>query len=165
MNEIMRRGGLVACLAKETDIEHVALNLRDGDVRLALSIMPPYMTPADAVRHTVSASVWVAAVRKDDRCLGLIGVASNPLEDGVGSPWLLALDELLEHWATVARCTKPFVERMLKDFHLLRQRVDMRERRVLRWLEWVGFSATGPTPFGSVGLPFYTVEYRRPHEL
>lgn len=102
----------------------------------------------------------------DEPMLGLInnqpaaiwGVNPISLITGAGSPWMVGT-ELLEqkpkYWLPLART---LLEDWRNSYSVLENHVDVRNRKSIRWLRWMGFEFAEPKPYGPFGMPFHKFE-------
>lgn len=76
-------------------------------------------------------------------------------EDGVGTPWLVgtdALDRCSRELITEARKTLAIWQRF---YPVLRNVVDARNKKSIRWLKHLGFTVRDPKPLGLAGELFH----------
>jgi len=81
----------------------------------------------------------------------------------VGSPWLLATQEMDEWAYTVGKMSKGFLLGMIEDFDYLVNYVDVRNVRSIKWLKWLGFNIHEPEPYGPFGMPFHKFDMEATH--
>lgn len=86
---------------------------------------------------------------------------SAPLIGKAGSPWMVGTTELDKHAMAFLRRCRPQVVAMLADYDILQNYVDVRNRKAIIWLKWLGFSMDEAAPFGPFKLPFHRFEMRR----
>lgn len=93
--------------------------------------------------------------------IGIFGVGGAGYKNAVGHigiPWLLAADELVEgpNAISLARISRPWVERLGKNFDVLANYVYAKNEVHIRWLKWAGFTvAKEAVPWGPFKAPFY----------
>jgi hypothetical protein len=83
------------------------------------------------------------------------GVNPGSLATGHGIPWMLGTDKLdryAKHWLPVARRALNY---SANGYNILENYVDVRNRKSVRWLKWMGFEFDEARPYGHLGLPFY----------
>lgn len=88
-----------------------------------------------------------------NRLAWLIGCA--PVGLGIGSPWLMATDDVRACPGILTKLTKGHIAQMLKVYPALLNYVDARNTDSVRWLARLGFTVEEPTPYGAAGLPFH----------
>lgn len=78
-----------------------------------------------------------------------------------GLVWILGTNLVDRHArAFLAQTNKEFLD--VKAMHpILFNFVDVRNRRAVRWIKWLGFEMQGPIPYGPFKKPFYRFEWRR----
>ena len=139
----------------------VAANMREADVREVWA--SSHSTPERAVRESlrVSTAAWIGYYDGWPVCV--FGVAPLNMVAGIGSPWLLATDELTERPAAFLRRCRPYVARMLRVYPKLVNHVDDRNEASKRWLSWLGFTLCEPEPHGPDRLSFRPFHLEVPH--
>ncbi|MDR3555920.1 MAG: hypothetical protein P4L55_14275 [Syntrophobacteraceae bacterium] len=106
------------------------------------------------LEHSVAA--WTGLKVPEHRPLCMFGVM--PMEgilSGMGAPWFLSTPELRKYALRFLKDCDPYLNRMLDIFPTLVEYVDARHTRGIKWLKWLGFTLTGPEPWGPFGLHFY----------
>lgn len=138
--------------ARLDDALVVAANMREAD--RAEVWASSHATPERAIREAlrVSTAAWVGYY--DGRPVCVFGVAPLNMVAGIGSPWLLGTDELVERPAAFLRRCRPYVARMLAVYPKLVNHVDDRNEASKRWLSWLGFTLCEPEPYGPDRVPF-----------
>lgn len=110
-----------------------------------------------AIANAVQASgdlCWSVCNGADfDRLVWVIGCA--PVALGIGSPWLLATDDVQLCPGTLTKLTKAHIAEMLKVYPRLVNMVDARNGDSVRWLARLGFVIEPAVPYGVAGLPFH----------
>jgi hypothetical protein len=130
----------------------VAEHMREADRAevWATSHSTPWQATTEALR--VSTAAWAGLY--DGRAVCVFGVAPINMIAGIGSPWLLGTEELVERPAAFLRRCRPYVGKMLRVYPTLVNHVDDRNEASKRWLEWLGFTLGDPRPHGPDGVPF-----------
>ena len=139
----------------------VAAGMREAD-RLevwATSKSSPESAILESIR--VSTHAWIGYY--DDRPVCVFGVAPLNMVAGIGSPWLLGTDELVERPAAFLRRCRPYVARMLAVYPKLVNHVDDRNEASKSWLRWLGFELGEPEPHGPFGVPFRPFKLELPN--
>lgn len=117
----------------EADIIELAGALRQSDIDELNAVTDQSII--DAVRTSVSNShpdyCWAYHV---DGVLVLIYGCSRS-----GSPWMLGTDELNKHLKQLTVRTRVVVCDMLKQWPLLSNVIDVRQKKTIRWLKTIGF--------------------------
>jgi len=137
-------------LATPDDALYVGQRLRQRDVdevRAASGLTPEAALSASLA---VSTSAWVVL---DGTPVAVFGVA--PIADGIGAPWLLATDAFRAQSRYLMRHSEEYLQRMLGEYPVLMNYVDVRNADSLRYLRRVGFVFTAYEPeFGVERRPF-----------
>ena len=137
--------------------DEMAANMREADRDEVWAAA--HVTPKQAVRHSLLGSRDSQAGLVDGRTVCLFGVGSSTAL-GYGVPWMLATDELERHQVAFLRRCRGAVEEMRRDYVMLRNWVDARNEKAIKWLGWLGFEVHDPEPFGIDQLPFHMFEMR-----
>lgn len=139
----------------------VAANMRDAD--RAEVWASSHESPEAAVSRSlrVSTHAWVGYY--DDRPVCVFGAAPLNMIAGLGSPWLLGTDELVDRPAAFLRRCRPYVARMLAVYPKLVNHVDDRNEASKRWLSWLGFNLGEPEPHGPDRILFRPFHLEVPH--
>lgn len=139
----------------------VAANMREADRREVWA--SSRSTPEGSIRESlrISTHAWVGYY--DDRPVCVFGVAPLNMVAGLGSPWLLGTDELVERPAAFLRRCRPYVGRMLAVYPKLVNYVDDRNEASKAWLSWLGFEISEPEPHGPDGAMFRPFKLEVPH--
>ncbi len=130
----------------------VAEHMREADRAevWATSHSTPWQATTEALR--VSTAAWAGLY--DGRAVCVFGVAPINMIAGIGSPWLLGTEELVERPAAFLRRCRPYVGKMLRVYPTLVNHVDDRNEASKEWLRWLGCTLGEPEPFGVARLPF-----------
>lgn len=139
----------------EWDATNLARHLRQRDRDEVLASVGEDVE--SAIMRAVQASgdlCWAVDNRADCfRLVWLIGCA--PVAPGIGSPWLLATDDVSACPGTLTKLTKLHIAEMLKVYPRLLNMVDARNEDSVRWLARLGFEIAPAAPYGVAGLPFH----------
>lgn len=137
----------LAPIVRDVDRQEIwATSRRDPDIALMRCVM-------------ISDKAWTVRMNGDMVCL--FGVAPISLITGVGSPWMIATDDLEKYsFAFLGRC-RQYVAEMLECYPTLINHVDARNEPSRLWLKWLGFKMQDyPEPYGVLKKPFYKFEMR-----
>lgn len=132
---------------------HVAANMRGAD--RAEVWAAGHRTPREALERAVDLSTLAWVGYGDGEPAAAWGVAPASLLGETGIPWLLGTDAIERHPAAFLRRCRGLLADMSRDFLVLRNLVDLRNRTSIRWLKWLGFTLEPPVPHGPDRLPFH----------
>lgn len=118
-------------------------------------------TPEQVMREGIEASDMAFTGLIDDRPVVMWGVVKESLICDVATPWMVATSALDRHAATFLRRCKGMVDDMLARYGNLRNFVDARNVRAIRWLEAMGFTLEEPKPYGALNMNFHRFSMRR----
>jgi hypothetical protein len=150
LSTIFNRGALEIRDASHADILPIAHNMRDGDVQEVWA--SHCKTPAEALTIGMkNSAVCYTAVQAGVPC-AMFGVV--PMPDGDGQIWFLGTDLTYEIKICFGRVSRIIVDRFLKIYPALYNYVDVRNKKSIEWLKWLGASFLEPKPYGDLGLPF-----------
>lgn len=132
----------------------LAPNMREADQKEIWA--SSRMLPLEALRRSmdVSPAPMTGLVDGEVVCMFGIGQASL-VNTGNGVPWLLASGKMNRHARAFFKLSREYIESAKKDYHLLVNRVDARNKASIRWLRWLGFTLDEPRPFGYDDIPFH----------
>jgi hypothetical protein len=105
--------------------------------------------PCVAVVRSYSAAEWCNIVHVDGVPAVIYGVTRTNI-DGVGSPWMLATDDIAKIGRRFLKGSRAEVQRMRESFPWLYNKVHCENRLSMKWLRWLGFEIFDD-PVGSGG--------------
>lgn len=117
-------------------------------------------TPEQALAAGARNGLFTLVALFDGAPVCVFGVVPVSALSGVGAPWMVATDRLDRHARQFVRHCRPVVAEMSAIFPVLRNLVDARNTRAVRWLRWLGFTLFPAVPFGPDRLPFHPFEIR-----
>lgn len=131
---------------KLTDILPVADNLREADRMevAAASGRPPREVLLSCF---FEGKPCVTLCNRNDQPVAMCGVV--PLEDKWGGIWLLGTDDLVTDKLTrfsFLRQARAFVDELHKQYPVLGNCVDARNKVHVKWLQWMGFTFIAEHP-------------------
>jgi len=138
--------------ARPDDVAAILPHLRRADID---EIQALNMEPARAVEQSLRTSerAWTAEFDGAVSILG--GVTTVSHLGGVGMPWLVATDAVEANRRTFLEWSQVFVPQVCVGYCVLRNIVDARNTRAVRWLKWAGFKFDEPFRHAVTGVPFY----------
>lgn len=128
--------------ARPEHIRTIARRMREGDRREveAASGKTPGQALVFSLRKSSLAWTWTI----DGRPEMMFGVGDLNILAGVGAPWLLGTDVVLNHQMEFLRSSIEWRNQLLRRYSVLRNFVDVRNEVSVRWLRWLGFSLSDP---------------------
>lgn len=139
-------------------IEYLAKNMSELDTQEVWAA--GHATPLEALKFSVMVSrdtkVWLG----DGEVVCICGIGNSTLISDVGSPWMLASEDLKRFSKQFLRESKRFMAKAKKEHRLLLNYVDARNKPSVKWLKWLGFELLPAEPYGVDGLPFHRFEMR-----
>ena len=120
--------------------------------------------PLRALRRSLELSVfsWTGMLTPGMKPVCMWGlIPFGGLLSGQAAPWFSSTDELGRHRVFFVKRNRKFLRRMLDLYPHLTDYVDVRHKRAIRWLKWLGFTV-GPEikTFGPNSMPFYKFEMK-----
>ncbi len=93
----------------------------------------------------------------------IFGVVPQYVIADIGVPWMLGSDLIDDraHGLQFARTSIILRDWAQADYRLLRNNIDIRNERAVRWLKWMGFTVEKPRPFGPDDVLFSTFSRER----
>ena len=138
--------------ATAADAHYLAPRLREEDRAEGVAMFGMEPLPL-LLGGVLGGRAWVGVM--DDNPLGIYGVASSHVEEGVGHPWMVATPSLIKHQISFLKQSPAAVAQLQDGYHTLTNLVDERNTVHIRWLKWCGFSIVRRFPeFGFEKRPF-----------
>ncbi len=106
-------------------------------------------SPLEAVEKSVACSSHCGALVVDGELLAIFGAGPTNGTD------------VEKHHRAFLQATRGIIAELLKDFAHLRNAIDARNTRALRWARWAGFTIEAAVPYGVEGVPFHPISIRR----
>lgn len=133
------------------DIDHVAANLCEGEMRTLLDVYGAGVRAKEKVLDAIllSESCLVAA-RDRGPALAIVGVVPQSQLSGVGCLWMVATEEAFKDTRTLVRAGRRHVQWLLGNYSRLVGRVDARNEGTVKWLRLLGFTVHEPVADGRV---------------
>jgi hypothetical protein len=78
--------------------------------------------------------------------VAVFGCYPHPSQEGVGIPWMLGTTLLDTHAVTLCRLCRPVVDDWQRRYTYLTNLASLENRKVLKWLRWLGFKFAGTYP-------------------
>ena len=146
--------------ASVEDAALLARTLRPADRDEVIATVGP-----DGIERAIVRSILLStdakAAEADGELVALLGVAPISLLGGIGAPWFLGTPRVDRLPGALTRGARRYLaEIMAADYPVLRNHVDARNVRSVRWLQRLGFTIHPAEPFGVAGLPFHLFEMR-----
>lgn len=149
---ITYRGGTMA------DAEWLAPRLRAADRAECWAAQG--LAAEVTLRRSVEASSVLIAAEVDGELAALFGIAPVGVMAGHGAPWMLATPLADQHGRAWLRDAPQWLTLIGDGWSVLRNCVDARNLRSIRWLRRMGFEVGKAAPWGWAGLPFHPFEMR-----
>lgn len=114
------------------------------------------VTPLDCLCHGLeySRKAWTGLIDGIPVCM--FGVVPSSILGNVGRPWMVGTKLLDEHPHVFLRRCQGCLREMREGFDTLENFVDVRNKRAIEWLVWLGFDIWMPAEkIGPYGLPFF----------
>ena len=134
-------------------LAHVAAGMRPAD--RAEVWAAGHRTPHEALERAVGLSTVIRMGHADGEPGAIWGVGPASLLGETGVPWLLGTGLIERHAKLFLRGCPGALDDLQRDFVVLRNLVDARNRLSIRWLRWLGFTIEPAVPHGPDRLPFH----------
>jgi len=133
-------------------IQPIAENVREAD-RLELWAAAMH-TPTQTMESSLKISdmAWTGLIDGIPVCM--FGVAPVGFIGNVGRPWMVGTDLLDKYPFVFLRRCRKCVKMMLDLYPMLENYVDLRNKKAIGWLKWLGFSFGNPASAGPYGVEF-----------
>jgi len=142
------------------DVAYLSDHLRQADIdELAVT---GYTNPAEAVEMAYQRTLpeLQTVVEWDGQLLIMTGCAADSLLSNVGIPWMLGTEAMMQHMKAITIGAHQAIAVFLQHWPILRNVVDARNTRTMRWITSLGFELT-PAPAYVPGYPLFQFEKRR----
>jgi hypothetical protein len=117
--------------------------------------------PYEALARSVKLSPGSLTGLADGQVGCIFGVGAASILTGVGSPWMLGSPVLQYHAKVFLRANKVWLADEQLRWDKLINFVDIRHRRAVRWLDWLGFTLFDPAPYGPDSMMFHKFVWER----
>lgn len=91
----------------------------------------------------------------------VFGVSAASVLVSSGAPWMVGTEEIDKHPFRFLRHGRDVIQHMLRQYEILENYVDARNRMAVKWLKWLGFTIHPPEPYGVFGMPFHKFTLKR----
>lgn len=131
------------------------LRKEDAEEVLAYDYESTFQTLEQSVKQSTDPKVWLV-----DGVPALIcGVAITRLL-GTATPWALSSPLVDAHPYIMLHGSRIIVDGWRKEHTYMKNYVDARYIKSIKWLHWLGFEIGDAIPFGPKQLPFHPIEMR-----
>jgi len=142
------------------DAVQVALNIRESDRDEIWASGKKLPIPCLLSAYNRSSMCQSIVVDGDVVCI--LGVAPVSFLDSVGSPWLIATDNVYKYPVSFLRICQKAVLAMQSSYSTLINYVDDRNKISMTWLSHLGFHVfEDAEPYGPFNMPFHRFELRK----
>ncbi len=137
------------------DVNYIADNLRESDMNELIAARGQGIDIHEIVETAWRLSVlcWVA-VNDEQEPIMIWGATPVDATHGLGSPWLLGTEEIYKYGKVLLHEIPAYVTKLHEKFPCLINRIDARNTKTIKWLQYLGFSVEDPVPHGPYGMPF-----------
>lgn len=142
--------------ARFEDCALVAAVVRPQDAEECLAASGKGVQEALESGFPFTEKAWTGFV--DGEVIGMAGVSTHPHMPEVGVPWMMTSKLMDKVAMQFLRINRDKVDEMKEGHQLLKNYVDARNVKAIRWLKWLGFTILPAEPFGVAGLPFHPFE-------
>lgn len=148
--------------ATQAHADELARTMRQRDVDEAWAMAR--LSAAEALRTSIAATPQTLAGFADGRLLCLFGIAPVNILAGTACPWMLSTDLMVQHGRGVLLRNIQILGEAKKNWRMLHNLVDVRNKVSIRWFEWLGFTVLRDHPIhvGPDQMPFYHALWERP---
>ena len=131
----------------------MAYNMREIDVQEVWA--SSRSRPLEALVNSLKSSERARTGLVDGKIACMFGVCRKNLMSKEGIIWLLGTDLLKKHSIRFLRENKKEIMDISKEFSILENYCDSRNKITLKWLSWLGFTIEEAQPYGIYNLPFH----------
>lgn len=145
--------------SNELDIDLMKNRLRRSDIDEVWA--SHHHTPEEALRLSFEMSTLCLTVDIKGMPVAMFGIAPQTLLSDRANVWFLATDGILKVRKSFVKQCRKFIDVMLKEYPILENYVDARNKLSIRWLKWCGAEIEEAKPIGAEKLPFHHFSFRR----
>jgi len=138
-------------------IEPIARTVRQADVDECWAAA--MMTIRDALTMSLAGAA-IARVGTADGVPGVIYGVTN-IGPRNGQIWMIGTTLIDRHQRGFLEHSLTELDDFQQSYDCLWNYVDVRNKRAVRWLKWLGFSFEGPVSYGPMEKPFYYFSWQR----
>jgi hypothetical protein len=137
--------------ADASHIEAIARHVRQADVNECWNAL------ALPIRDALAISLSGATIARIGRAGGvpIVMYGVTEVDERKGQIWLVATDMLHDHQKGFLRHSRLELADFQARYDRLENHVDMRNKRAVRWLRWLGFEFDDAVRYGPMGKWFY----------
>lgn len=146
--------------ARPSDIDIIAANMRPEDVREIWA--SNRVKPKRALEIGLMVSDYVMTMESNGQPFAMWGVVKNQQMPYAACIWLLGTPEIEKVWLYFGRTSKKVIRKLLEEYEILYNHVDVRNQKSITWLKWCGAKFDDPSPHGPDNMPFQYFVFRRP---
>lgn len=132
-------------------IEPIANNCRQADMNECWAIAA--LTIREALMRSLATADEALVGRANEEPGVMYGVTSGG--DRIGQIWLISTYLVDQHQRAFLERSRLEFARFKAQYDRLFNFVDVRNKKAIRWLRWLGFTVDGPINYGLFGQPFY----------
>ncbi len=139
-----------------TELEHMeelSHTMRSADVRECWAAH--HFAPYDALKHSLYYTERPLTGLYNERVMCIWGVGKISYLSKEGVPWMLTSNLVDKHYREFLRRGLRHLEDIKKEAIILINMVDVRNRKSIKWLKWLGFTIHPPVPFGPDKMLFH----------
>lgn len=143
----------------EADILELVENISEED---RLEILAMGVNPEFGIRHSISISLDVVAIRADEKLACIVGVASEGELVPTVYPWLIGTPHMQKFPRKVLHYSRRILSHFQSSHPYMENYVDVRHKRAVAWLAHLGAVIHPAEPYGPYGRPFHKFTFGEP---
>jgi hypothetical protein len=155
------RGPVMVRTAVASDVNRMKDELRASDVREVWA--SHNHSPEQALVFSLAVSPFCMTIVNKGTPTAMFGL--SPETKHSATIWLLGTTGIPKMYLTFLRITRFMIPKMLEQFPVLFNFVDVRNQTSLRWLAWAGAEFGKLKPYGVEGRPFVPFRFTKSEVL
>lgn len=140
------------------DVQKISSNMREAD--RAEIWASNHLLPEDALRLGLEGSLYCRVIENGSP-IAMFGICPVNIIGDHAVIWMLGTDGLEKIKIKFLRHCREYVETMLNYYSYLDNYVDVRNKKSIAWLEFLGAKFDDPAPHGEDGLMFQHFYFNR----
>ena len=154
-----KQGNIEVSRSTRGDAEYIAANMCEADKEEIWA--SHHSTPAMAMSYSIEKTIFCLTVKIDEHPVVVFGVNGETVLGDKGIVWMLSTDEISKLKFRFVRHSRMFIDVMLGFYPLIYNHVDVRNKRSIAWLKFLGARIDTAKPFGIEQKMFHYFHFKK----
>jgi hypothetical protein len=143
------------------DIDYLAKYMRWADKREIYA--SNHLSPKEALRIGFEKSIYCRTVENGNPIM-MFGVCPISFFDKSAKVWMLGTNDISKISIRFLRGCRHYIDEMLNIYPALYNYVDVRNKKSVKWLEFLGAEFDAPAPYGKEGFNFMRFVFNKENQ-